>query len=506
MGGHVVFLDQFVDKPTLLEFIAMCDVYVTPYLNAAQMTSGTLATSFGMGKAVVSTPYWHARELLADEHGILVPFDDEEALAGAIAMLLTDEARRDSLRRKAYAASRNMTWPKTAERYVGLLQSVQPEKRMRILPPPERSPRFARHLPPPSIQLGHFMAMCDDTGIHQHAVYAVPDRAHGYCVDDNARALLVSSVLHEGGEHRLPEPMAARFAAFVQHAWNPDRRRFRNFLGFDRRWLEDVGSEDSHSRTLWALGCCMKGDASSSRRDWAAQLFRAALPAVLDFTSPRAFAFALLGINASLEARTGFAEPVGIRAELASRLMVCFTAVQRPGWPWFEAGLSYENARLPQALLVTGAATGDTDMIDTGLRSLRFLTDQQKNPAGQFRPVGTGSFFIDGPPQTHFDQQPVEVAATVAACLAAATLEAPANWRRQAETAFAWFHGENDLDVSLIDTVTGGCHDGLHADRANENQGAESVLCYLLAAIDIRKSARAARDAAIDRPLQALRG
>ncbi len=282
---QVVFLDQFVDQATLVNFISMCDVYVTPYLNEAQMTSGTLAYSFGVGKAVVSTPYWHARELLADGRGILVPFGDSLATGEAIAALLTDDGRRQRLCREAYAYSRSMTWPRTAERYLGeYARAVERQKRDARRASVPASPDGNRLVP--DMCLTHFLSMCDDVGLFQHAVRSVPDRSHGYCVDDNARALLLACALNAPGEQRLPEVLTARFAAFIQHAWNPHTRRFRNFMGFDRRWLEDSGSEDSHGRTLWALGECARSDARKSRREWATALFAAAAPTVESFSVP----------------------------------------------------------------------------------------------------------------------------------------------------------------------------------------------------------------------------
>ena len=266
---HVVFLDQFVDRATLLGFISMCDVYVTPYLNEAQMTSGTLAYSFGLGKAVVSTPYWHARELLADGRGVLVPFGDSAAIGREIAGLMTDDARRQAMRKRAYAASRSMTWERTAERYVAVFENARRGHRLRVVARPDQITP-ARGLPPPAMQIDHLLSMCDDTGLFQHAIHSVPDRLHGYCVDDNARALLLACALGAPGGQRLSEPLTGRFAAFVQHAWNPDLKRFRNFMSFGREWLEDKGSEDSHGRTLWALGECARGDVSPSRRRWAA--------------------------------------------------------------------------------------------------------------------------------------------------------------------------------------------------------------------------------------------
>lgn len=491
---HVVFLDQFVDQATLLGFIAMCDVYVTPYLNEAQMTSGTLAYSFGMGKAVVSTPYWHARELLADGRGILVPFGDAPAIAGAIAGLLTDDARRNAMRVRAYASSRAMTWKRTAAHYMAAFEAAPRGQSLRLVA--RSRPRLAaRDGPaPPAVQVGHLLTMCDDTGLFQHAIHSVPDRLHGYCVDDNARALLLASALNRPGEQLLSAVLTARFAAFVQHAWNPDTRRFRNFMSFDRRWLEASGSEDSHARTLWALGACACRDADPSRRAWAASLFAEALPTALDFGSPRSWAFTLLGLDAYCAVRPDNRFAGACRPYLAARLAGLLAAVETADWVWFEEGLSYDNARLPQALIVTGSATGTQPMIEAGLRALRWLITRQTSPAGQFRPVGTSGFTdIRTPPQA-FDQQPLEATATIAACLAAWRADGDPEWRSDALSAFAWFLGANDLSVSLVDPETGSCRDGLHPDRANENRGGESVLSYLLGLADVRQAWRGNED------------
>src|SRR5271170_5947302 len=241
IGDHVVFFNQFVDQATLLDFISMCDVYTTPYLNEAQMTSGTLAYSFGLGKAVVSTPYWHAKELLSNGCGILVPFGDAKALSVEITSLLMNDARRDSMRRRAYAASRSMTWARTAKRYLSVFETESEKARPEISSPLDVSFFGTSARSVPEIRIGHFLSLCDGTGLLQHAVHSVPDRSHGYCVDDNARALLLACALNIPGEQRLSEVLTARFAAFVQHAWNPDTARFRNFMGFNRAWLEDKG-------------------------------------------------------------------------------------------------------------------------------------------------------------------------------------------------------------------------------------------------------------------------
>jgi glycosyltransferase involved in cell wall biosynthesis len=487
---HVVFLDQFVDKKTLLEFISMCDVYVTPYLNEAQMTSGTLAYSFGLGKAVVSTPYWHARELLADGRGILVPFSDAPAIGSEISKLLVNDALRQAMRKRAYSSSRSMTWEQTAERYMTTFEGAERRHRLKMVTRLDTSTLLRDSRAPPEMQIGHFLSMCDDTGLFQHAVHCVPDRSHGYCVDDNARALLLACALNSPGELRLSEELTSRFAAFVQHAWNPDTRRFRNFMGFNRCWLEDSGSEDSHGRTLWALGVCALNDANLSRRAWAASLFAEAMPTAEALRSPRAWAFVLLGLDAYCAAVANDLRAARLRLVLADRLIAIFNAVETTDWVWFEEGLAYDNARLPQALILAGMATETPAYVETGLRSLRWLVTQQTTAAGQFRPVGTVGFGERRQQPKAFDQQPLEATATISACLAAWRADHNIEWKVEATRVFAWFLGSNDLSISLVDLETGSCRDGLHPDRPNENRGGESVVSYLLGLSEIRQIAR----------------
>ncbi len=487
--SHVVFLDRFVDQATLLRFISMCDVYATPYLNETQMTSGTLAYSFGLGKAIVSTPYWHARELLGDGRGVLVPFGDVAALGRETAALLSDGPRRLAMRQRAYAEGRPMTWPRIAERYCALFESVGAGARDRHVlrmggdtSAARRGSQAVRAAP-----LGHLLSLCDDTGLLQHAVHSVANRSHGYCTDDNARALLLACSLDRAGEAPLPQSLTSRFAAFLQHAWNPDIRRFRNFMGFDRRWLDESGSEDCHGRALWALGECARSDHDGSRRRWAADLFAEALPVVESFHSPRAWSFTLLGLDGYCAAGADNAAARLMRERLAERLDAMLAAVETPGWEWFEEGLAYDNARLPQALIVTGCSIGSSRHLDAGLRSLRWLMRLQTTPTGRFRPVGSMSF---GASRTHplaFDQQPLEAAASISACLAAWRAEGDDLWRVHSQRAFGWFFGSNDLSLPLVDLAPGSCRDGLHPDRPNENRGGESVVSYLLSLTEMRQ-------------------
>lgn len=495
LGGHVVFINQFVEQALLLEYISMCDVYVTPYLSEGQMTSGTLAYSFGLGKPVVSTPYWHAKELLADGKGILVPFASSEHLGAEITQLLSDDEKLQSMRTRAYAESRGMVWARTAERYLAALQAAAPQS---VVPTLAISPlpRRLSVVPRSRLPIDHLLTLCDSTGISQHAVHNIPDRAHGYCIDDNARALLLGVAMAHSGEQPLAETLTNRFAAFIQHAWNPDTQRFRNFMSYDRKWLEPQGSEDSHGRALWALGECALNDTNAARREWARDLFRRAVVTTANFTSPRADAFALAGLNAYLWAEPNDSALAGHRILLADRLLdaVERTAPQgRPGgmtWCWFEDVLAYDNARLPQALLQTAAATGNANYRRAGLRTLRWLARTQTAPSGCFRPVGSRSFGREREHPLPFDQQPLEAWASISAYLAAWRIEGDAKWVVEANRAFDWFSGGNDLRENLIDAATGGCCDGLHPDRKNLNQGAESCLSYLHSLVEMREMQR----------------
>lgn len=492
LEDHVIFFNRFVGLNDLLDFITMSDVYVSPYLNEAQITSGALAYSFGLGKAIVSTPYWHAQELLDDGRGVLVPFRDPEAMSREIIALLTDDARCNSMRQRAYLASRSMTWEQTAKRYTATFDEVRDAHGLDKLRPimPSKPLREGQALP--EVRVDHFLSLCDGTGMLQHALYSAPNPDHGYCIDDNARALLFSNMLHSNRETHLPDRVTARFAAFIQRAWNPESRRFRNFMSYGGEWLEESGSEDSHGRTLWALGECARTDVDLSRRKWAASLFKTALPAAEEFTSLRAWAFSLLGLDAYCAVFRDDRDATRVRRLLADRLIAEIHMVKTEDWVWFEEVLAYDNARLSQALIQTGMMTNTSAYVNAGLQSLRWLMEHQTAPAGHFRPVGNESFGRKRQKPEAFDQQPLEASATIAACLAASRADKSATWTAGAFRAFGWFLGDNDVQTSLIDFETGACSDGLHIDRRNENKGAESTLSYLLGLAELREFARTA--------------
>jgi glycosyltransferase involved in cell wall biosynthesis len=498
VDGNLIFHDRFVSETELGELLSAADIYITPYLKETQITSGTLAYAIGAGKAVISTPYWYAAELLAGERGILVPFRDAPAIADAVIGLLDDEGRRRGYSERAAAFARDMSWPHVARSYLesfGRALSDRAAVRHRDFQARTLARRPAE-LPEPS--LVHLRAMTDDTGLLQHASFDVPRYEHGYCLDDNARALRLVALLEDArsGDPATLRALGTRYLAFVNHAFDPRSGRFRNFMSYERKWLEEQGSEDCHGRALWALGTVVGRADSPSRKSLVGGLFHAALPVATAFTSPRAWAFTLLGIDEYLGAFQGDSEVEAVRGELALRLLSLLPRSKDSAWGWFEDSVTYENARLCQALIASSARMHDEEMRVAGVRSLGWLASLQRSADGYFAPIGSDGFFRRGGVRAEFDQQPIEACAMVSACIEAARVTDDRAWLDEARRAFAWFLGQNQKQLPLYEPTTGGCRDGLHADRVNENQGAESTLSYLMSLAELRALDRAAVAAA----------
>jgi glycosyltransferase involved in cell wall biosynthesis len=484
---HVVFFNRFVELEELMRFIGAADIYLTPYLTETQITSGTLAYAFGNGNAVVSTPYWHAVELLAGDRGRLVPFRDAKAIAVAVLELLRDEPLRHSMRKNAFQLGREMVWSHVAQLYAKAFDQARLDHSFvgRKSSPIKTLDEQPGQLP--ELKLDHLFRMSDSTGIFQHASFTVPNFAEGYCTDDNARALLLTLMLqHLGHESPQIAALTATYAAFLNHAFDRSSRRFRNFMSFDRHWLEEVGSEDCQGRALWALGLCVAQAGQGSLQMLAAHLFEQALPAITELVSPRSWAFALLGIDEYLQRLNGDRLVNQVREALTAKLMQRYADTANDGWHWFEDLVSYANARLPQALILSGRRTNDASVLETGLKALRWLVKLQTSEAGFFRPIGSNGFFRRGRDRAQFDQQPIEAHATVGACIAAHQATGEIQWVIEARRAFEWFLGRNDLGLALYDAGTGGCHDGLQVDRLSQNEGAESTLAFLIALAEMQ--------------------
>lgn len=483
--GQVIFYNHFVSLEELVQFISAADIYITPYHDAAQITSGTLAYTIGAGKAVISTPYWYAEEMLAEGRGALVPFRDPQALADQVINLLDHEAERHAMRKRAYLFGREMIWPQVARRYMQSFERAKAERRHFTpsgftVKPLDKRPE---ELPP--LKLDHLRHMTDQTGMLQHALFTAPNYREGYTTDDNARALLVSALLDELGIEESLE-LSSRYLAFIWYAFNAESGRFCNFMNYQRNWLETSGSDDSHGRALWALGTVLGRSNTPALHSLAGRLFEQALPTILLTTSPRAWAFALIGIQEYMRRFTGDRRASQVREELSQRLMNLYQRNHSDEWRWFEDGLTYCNAALSHALLLCGQSIPNSAMADAGLESLRWLADLQRAKAGHFVPIGSNGFYQRGGERARFDQQPVEAQAMVSACLEAYRITNDTRWRKEARRAFEWFLGRNDLNLPIYDPTTGGCRDGLHPDRPNENQGAESTLAFLQALLELR--------------------
>jgi glycosyltransferase involved in cell wall biosynthesis len=490
---HVIFYNRFVSSEDLREFIGATDIYLTPYLNEAQVTSGTLAYVFGAGKAVVSTPYWHAQELLANGRGSLVPFRDPAAIATAVNDLLSDPQKLEKIQFDAYAMGREMIWSATASRYLESFQHARADRKATSRAAFAGWTLGSRPYALPPLRLDHVMRMSDSTGIYQHAIFNVPNFHEGYCTDDNARAFILCNLLDELGGQPPPQNLdhlSTSYLAFLAAALNYETGRFRNFMSHGRQWLEEAGSEDSHGRAIWAVGSGAGRSRNEGHRNLSAQLFRVGLPIVASFTSPRAWSFTLLGIHEYLrhfqdDPKTGVH---ALRERLTQKLVTLWNECATEQWPWFEPYVTYDNARLCQALILSGQWMPHSEALEIGLKSLRWLVSIQRTQAGHFRPIGSDGFYQHEGARADFDQQPVEAQAMVCACQEAFRVTQDPAWTREAKRAFEWFLGRNDLGLPLYDSSTGGCSDGLHPDRVNENQGAESTLAFHLSLVEMNNA------------------
>jgi glycosyltransferase involved in cell wall biosynthesis len=487
---NVIFRNRFVSPQELAELIGAADIYITPYKHKGQVVSGTLAYALSAGKAIISTPYLHAIELLDEERGVLVPFDDPGAIAEKTIELLDNGTARHAMRKRAYLYTRDMVWDHVAKQYMGSFERVYNERlrNPRATFSAQNTEKALDRLP--VVKLDHLYRMTDHTGIVEHAVFVVPNYPEGYSTDDNARALIVAILLEELSSRTLTASLdlASRYLAFLWLAFDPATRRFRNCLSYERQWQEPEGSEDSHGRALWGLGTVLGRTKDAGLRGAAGRLFELAVPTAVEFKSPRACAFALLGLLEYLESFPGDRAALNAADALADRLLASYLANRSVDWKWFENGLSYSNARLPQALIRAGTRSTNESMVSAGLEALDWLAAVQRcEVKGHFVPIGSHGHYSKKTEKARFDQQPVEACAAVSAFLQAYSATGKGRWRKEAWTAFNWFLGDNDLQIALYDPITGGCRDGLHPDRANENQGAESTLSFLMALLEMRK-------------------
>lgn len=491
---HVHFLNRFVSQSELEVLLRNCDIYVTPYLKLQQITSGTLSYAVGTGKAVISTPYWHAEELLADGRGILVPCRDPGAIATAATALLTNDAYRNELEERAFAMGDQMTWAAVSQEYWKVIrEGVFGQSEIRLVPAMQKRSNVVR-----PVVLDHLQVMTDGFGMFQHAIGPIPRYSEGYCVDDNCRGLLLMGMLEETeqGNPDLVRSLATKYLAFMAYAQHPETKEFRNMMASSRTWLEDIGSEDSRGRCLFTLGSFIAKTRQDDLAAVARELFENAAPLCGHWKNLRSSAYAILGFDAMVGSGNILMSEMEPAFRLRSQLSAQYDAVATADWNWFEPFLSYCNARIPQALLVSAQWTKDKRLTAQALSALEWLWNLQMHPAGFFEPIGSDRVFHQGTEKPRFDQQPVEVTATISACLTAAEITGDRKWNDRAWTAFQWFTGANHLGESVYNPESGGCYDGLHENGINLNMGAESTLSYLMSQEELRAaSAKRARPA-----------
>ncbi|MDA3832736.1 MAG: glycosyltransferase family 4 protein [Spirochaetales bacterium] len=477
---HVLFENSFVDLDTLTQYIRSADVYVTPYVSEDQIVSGTLAYAVGIGAVTVSTPYWYAKEILAEGRGRLVPFADSVAMTKEINDLLDHENIALSMRKKGYQHGRSMIWSKVGQDYIELTDKALARSVDRPIPQYAERPdvRIIKELP--DFNLQHMQVMTDDTGILQHAKYSIPDRTHGYCVDDNARALIVVSKYYWLRKEKSVIPLIQIYLSFLHYSFNPENGRFRNFMSYDRRWLEEVGSEDSHGRSLWGLGIAIQCAPNDAIRDMAVGLFLGGLKAVETFTSPRAWAFASVGLHAYMSRFGGDANARRVRTQLSEKLVELFKNRPLDDWQWCEDTVTYANAKLPHALILAGQWIPDAQMYEKGIDALRWLLDKQTAADGHLSIIGNANWCKKEDKTSTFDQQPLEAMSLIDACAEAFRATGDIKWLEEGHRCLGWFMGRNDLNKQICVFNTGGCCDGLEATGVNANQGAESTLSWLI--------------------------
>ena len=487
---NVIFKNRFVELEELCEHLGTADIYITPYLEEAQITSGTLIYAMGTGKAIISTPYWYASEMLDKNRGVIVPFKDADAIAKQIIYLLDNDLKRNTIRKNAYTFCRKAIWKEVAQRYLEVFSEVQLQRFQ--TPRPRHSYieniKSITNFELPEMKLDHLKTLTDDTGILQHATYTIPDRFHGYCTDDNARALMVVAIARKYlfTDSSYFDSLSGLYLSFLQYAFNNENNRFRNFMSYSREWIEEVGSEDAHGRALWGLGKAVSSLDNPGQMAMSTTLFDKAVKAVEHFKSPRAIAFTIVGIHAYLQKFSGDSEVRRIREIISNRLFDQFKSYATEKWQWLESSLSYANAKLPHALLLSGQWMQRNDMTDMGLKSLEWLLSIQTEK-DHFVPIGNAGWYKKGGTKARFDQQPIEANAMIEACVEAFNITRDKMWIENAVMCFNWFLGLNDLNMPLYDPKTGGCRDGLMADGINQNEGAESSLAWLLSLMTLHK-------------------
>lgn len=479
--NNVYFINKFVTDEQLFGWLKQIEIYITPYNNEAQITSGTLSYAIGAGAAVVSTPYWHALELLADNRGKLFPFKDSEALLEILSDLLDNPQELDLIRHNAYQYGQHLKWPRIGARYWELAAEAS-----RNYKPLSAHTRFPDADDFPIFNLTHVTRLTDNTGIVQHAKYGIPNLKEGYCLDDNTRALIMITMAYR--QLKSPETLKLLpvYLSFV-HYMQTDGGHFRNFLHFNRQYLDEIGSEDSFGRNIWALGYLIRYAPDNSYREFGSELFYKSVEVFTELKSVRGFANTIIGVCHYLKYNQSDEGMMKMLIELTEKLMNALRKESEKNWYWFENIMTYDNGILPLALLHSAEITGNTEVKEAGIKTLDFLKEKTFSKE-YFTPVGNNGWLKKGEEMPLFDQQAIEVMAMVLLFEQAYQVTKDASYIELMFTTFMWFLGENELHIPLYDHETHGCCDGLQYNGINRNQGAESTLAYLIAHLTVLKA------------------
>jgi glycosyltransferase involved in cell wall biosynthesis len=480
LDNHVVFHNRYVGIQELIEYICSCDIYLTPYLAKEQITSGTLAYAMGAGKAIISTPYWYAGDMLSDHRGIIVDFGDAQGLSDALVNLIEDPVTRNKMRKKAYEYGRLMIWREVARRYVELFHEVLKEREHREVREVWQ-PRMFPQATQPDIKLDHLLALSDDVGLLQHAAFGIPDRDHGYSADDVARGLAVLMTYYNQVKNGVILPTVRTYMSFLKHA-QTDSGHFHNFMSYDRRFLDPEGSDDTLGRVIWGLGTVVRWGPNQRLRHLAQNMMEKALPKLERLESARGKAYAILGFHHLLDRFAGASRFRWLLEKFADDLVAHYGAHRMGTWHWFEDTLTYGNAKLPEALFRAYQDTGKKEFLDVAVEALDFLTQTQWNGV-YFELIGNEGWYPKNGEKATFGQQPVDAGYLVEAYIAAYQVTGKDEYLVFAQYAFEWFLGRNRLNEALYDFADGAVADGIDSSGISANQGAESVVCFLMALI-----------------------
>lgn len=480
---NLTFINKFVSEEQLFDYLTACDMYITPYLNEAQITSGTLSYAIGAGAAVISTPYWHAQELLAENRGRLFDFKDSDALAGIVNELFEDTDKLKQLKTNAFEYGLHLRWPSTGQVFIDVLDEAiykslaEKEDNNKQIIDPDAMPSFS---------MAHIQRLTDDTGIVQHAKYGIPNLKEGYCLDDNARALILAILAYQQTKSKVALELLPIYLSYIQYM-QCDDGNFRNFLSFTREYLDEVGSEDSFGRTVWSLGYLIDNAPNNSYREFATELFHKSVPHFKNLTHLRGIGNTMIGLSSFLKANPGNEEISNEFDQLAAKLKEAYRANKNGHWHWFEEKMTYDNAILPLALLSHYQASKDEESLDIALETMSYLS-QKTLIQGYLNPVGNDGWLYDnGGEMAAYDQQAIETMAMVLMYYKAYEITHDLTYIKQMYLCYQWFLGENSLKLPLYDHETRGCGDGLQRHGVNRNQGAESTLAYWISHLYVLK-------------------